>query len=142
MKKVFDLARTEERKACEAMGRVQKTLDSEISRLNELESYRQRYAKQFKGNQTISPARWQDYQNFLKRIDQAVDAQKVQVMSGRETRDRHRRHWLVRRQKLESLERVVDRFQKAEHVEAERRMQKNLDDLTATSRYSSSDIED
>ena len=138
MKKIFDIAKAEERKVCEAMGRAQRSLDAEISRLDELESYRRNYAGQFSGNQSVSPARWQDYQNFLQRIDQAVEAQKEQVMVGKETRNAQRRRWLVKKQKLDSLERVVARIRKGEDQEDERRTQKTLDELTSTGRSSTS----
>lgn len=131
MKRIASLAESEERKVCEEMGRVQQMLDKEIDRLEELEAYRRNYAQGFKAGGSVSPVRWQDYQNFLARLDLAVDAQKRQVMSNTETRDAHRRRWLVKRQKLESLERIVDRFRTAEELEAERREQKISDDLNA-----------
>lgn len=136
MQKIFKLAKAEERKVAEEMGRVQRSLNAEISRLQELESYRQNYTAQFQSSGTISAARLQDYQNFLDRIDRAVDGQKEQIMTGRETRDVHRRRWMMEKQKLDSLERVVDRFRKVEDQETDRRSQKDLDELTATGRFS------
>lgn len=134
MQKIVQLAKSEELKVCRQMGRVQKSLDSDIGRLGELESYRRDYEQQYSQPVTISPARWQDYQSFLQRIDQAVDAQKEQILTIKATRDAHRRRWLQKRQKLESLERVVDRYRQAENREAERRGQKVLDELTSGSR--------
>jgi len=136
MQKIFNLAKAEERKVAEEMGRVQRSLNAEISRLQELESYRQNYTQQFQSSGGISAARLQDYQNFLERIDRAVDGQKEQIMMGRETRDVHRRRWMTEKQKLDSLEKVVDRFRKVEGQETDRRSQKDMDDLTATGRFS------
>jgi len=138
MQKIFKLAKAEERRIAEEMGRVQRSLNADISRLQDLESYRQNYSEQFKSSGTISAARWQDYQDFLERIDNAVAGQKEQVMTGRENRDVHRRRWLTEKQKLDSLERVVDRFRKVEEQDADRRSQKIMDDLTATGRFSKS----
>jgi len=138
MQKIFKLAKAEERRIAEEMGRVQRSLNADISRLQDLESYRQNYSEQFKSSGTISAARWQDYQDFLERIDHAVAGQKEQVMTGRENRDVHRRRWLTEKQKLDSLERVVDRFRKVEEQDADRRSQKIMDDLTATGRFSKS----
>ena len=136
MEKIFKLAKAEERRVAEEMGRVQRSLNAEISRLQELESYRQNYTDQFKSDGKLSAARWQDYQNFLERIDRAVDSQKQQIMTGRESRDVHRRRWMLEKQKLDSLERVVERFRKAEGLETDRRTQKDMDELTATGRFS------
>jgi len=57
-------------------------------------------------------------------------------MTGRESRDMHRRRWMLEKQKLDSLERVVERFRKAEGLETDRRIQKDMDELTATGRFS------
>lgn len=135
MQKIFNLAKAEERRVAGEMGRVQRSLNAEISRLQELESYRQNYTEQFRSGGTISASRWQDYQNFLERIDKAVDGQKKQIMNGRETRDVHRRRWMLEKQKLDSLERVVDRFRRAEAQETDRQSQKDIDELSATGRF-------
>lgn len=113
---------------------MQRALDMDERRLDELKSYRNEYASRFNGSERVAAARWQDYQNFLKRIDQAMTDQEQHIRAGKESRDAHRRRWLVKRQKLESIERVVDRFQKSEDVAAERKLQKSLDDLYSTAR--------
>ena len=138
MHKIFKLAKAEERRVAEEMGRAQRSLNAEISRLQELESYRQNYTDQFQTGGTISASRWQDYQNFLERIDKAVDSQKQQIMNGRESRDVHRRRWMLEKQKLDSLERVVERFRQVEVRETDRRSQKDMDELTAAGRFSGS----
>lgn len=134
MKRIASLAETEERKVCEEMGRVQQTLEKERERLKELEDYRRNYEQGLDTSGSVSPVRWQDYQNFLSRLDLAVEAQKQQVLTGQETRDAHRRRWMVKRQKLESLQRIVDRFRNAEDLATERREQKVSDDLTSGGR--------
>ena len=135
LSKIFDLAQVNEKKSCEKMGAAQQSLDAEIDRLHELESYRRSYAEKFTSQKSTSAALWQDYHSFLERIDRAVTAQKTQILSGQESRDAHRRRWFAERQKLESLGRVVDRYRKAESVDADRQAQKSLDELTATGRF-------
>jgi len=142
LSKIFDLAQVGEKKSCEKMGAAQQSLDAEIARLKELESYRRSYAEKFSAQKSTSAALWQDYQNFLDRIDRAVAAQKAQILSGQESRDAHRRRWYAERQKLDSLSRVVDRYRKAESLDADRRAQKSVDDLTATGRFVRSQRDD
>lgn len=113
---------------------MQRALDMDERRLQELKTYRHEYARKFGVSERVPAARWQDYQNFLRRIDQAMTDQEQHIRAGKESRDAHRRRWLVKRQKLESIERVVDRFQKSEDLAAERKLQKSLDDLYSTSR--------
>lgn len=134
MQRLADLARTEERRVCEEMGRTQRALALDQQRLAELKVYRADYTRRFDVSERVPAARWQDYQNFLKRIDQAMTDQEQHIRAGEVARDAHRRRWLVKRQKLESIERVVERFQKSADVAAERKAQKSLDELYATGR--------
>ena len=129
IKKVIALADSEERRECLALGKAQRTLDDEINRLAELESYRRGYAERSQPGSSVSSVRWQDYQHFLNRLDSAVNAQKQLIVDGEQNIDVHRRRWLVKRQRLESLERVVERYRKAENIHGERLLQKALDDL-------------
>ena len=94
--KLAELARTEERRVCEELGRAQRQLDENIRRLDELENYRRDYSGRFGNTAQVSPARWQDYQHFLHRIDNAVVEQQAQIEAGRQARDAHRRRWLAR----------------------------------------------
>lgn len=135
MRRLADLAKTEERRECEEMGRLQRSLDQEEQRLTELEEYRRDYARRFDGSEQLAPARWQDYQNFLQRIDRAMAEQKNNIQAGKQARDAHRRRWLVKRQKLDSIERVVDRFQKSDERAEERKQQKSLDELYSAGRF-------
>lgn len=140
--KIFDIAKIEEKKTCETMGRAQRSLDEEIERLRELESYRSSYTAQFNTQRLTNSARWQDYQNFLERIEKAVATQKAQILIGEESRDAHRRRWMLERRKVESLERVVSRYRKAEENDRNRQSQKRLDDLVATGRFSKTQVDD
>jgi len=135
IRKVASLARSDERKQCQVMGHSQRELDQRIQQLEELQSYRQSYLSSRKPTGSVHPTHWQDYQNFLQRLDQAVSAQELQVAEGRQSRDLHRRRWMVKRQRLDSLERVVDRYRQEEQSEQERRQQQQLDDLPETADF-------
>lgn len=129
--KIVAIAQSEERRVSIEMGHAQRSLNAEIDRLRELENYRESYSAGFTMDGEVSATRWQDYQNFLQRIDDAVQQQKDVVLTGRQNRDAHRRHWMKKRQRVESLERVVDRFRDDEHRADERTQQKIQDDLSA-----------
>lgn len=128
MERIFVVAKSEERQKCQEMGRAQLLLDAEISRLHELQSYRQNYEKKKALGSDTRPAHWADYQNFLSRLSSAVVEQQQHVLTGKENRDLHRKQWMAKRQRLDSLRRVVDRYRKTENHEAEKKLQKSLDD--------------
>ena len=123
------MAATEERRECRQMGLAQKRLDHEISQLDKLHEFRCEYQHKNIPTGHVSSARWQNYQKFLQRLDQAVTAQKQQVLTGKQNRDAHRKRWMAKRQRLESLERIVERYRASEKADAERQLQKALDDL-------------
>ena len=130
MHKVFLLAEMEEKQQCRAMGSSQRSLDDEINRLAELKAYRQSYGARCREG-TYNSMQWKDYQSFLERLDQAVAIQTQVVMDGRQKRDAHRSRWMTKRRKVESLERVVDRFRQQDLQAEERSEQKVSDELTA-----------
>ena len=128
MERIYVVAKSEERKKCQEMGRAQLLLDAEINRLGELQSYRKTYEERASSGSGIQPAHWADYQNFLHRLGDAVTEQQKHVLTGRENRDLHRKHWMAKRKRLDSLQRVVDRYRKIEDLETEQKLQKSLDD--------------
>ena len=131
MHKVFLLAETEEKQQCRAMGNSQRSLDDEINRLAELKAYRQSYGARC-AEGAYNSMQWKDYQSFLQRLDQAVAIQTQVVMDGRQKRDTQRSRWMTKRRKVESLERVVDRFRQQEIQSEERGEQKTSDELAGS----------
>ena len=57
-----------------------------------------------------------------------IAAQQAIVRDGEARREKHRQQWMVKRQRLESLSRAVDRFCNTERIAEERREQRELDD--------------
>lgn len=127
--KIRAIAASQERSSCRQMGESQRKLDEEIQRLEELKGYRLGYENQKTKPGSSGAAQWTDYQHFLQRLDAAVAAQARLVLDSRQTADLHRQHWLERRQRLESLTRVVERYRNDEAAASERREQKTTDEL-------------
>jgi flagellar FliJ protein len=135
LSKVAALAKTEERRQCQEMGHAQRQLDAELKQLEELRRYRESYLSRRGNSASISKHQWQDYHRFLERMDQAVDAQEQLVAESRRNRDLQRRRWIKNRQRLDSLQRVVERHRRAEQIDAERREQREQDDLPPSPDY-------
>ncbi|MEQ9563145.1 MAG: flagellar export protein FliJ [Woeseiaceae bacterium] len=131
IEKVVSIAGSEERRESIELGKAQRALDDEVDRLAELQNYRSSYAERSLPETSLSAVRWQDYQHFLNRLDRAVAAQQQLILDGERNIDVHRRRWMAKRQRLESLERVVERYRKSESAHDERIVQKALDDLPA-----------
>ena len=132
LQRVHTLAETEERDYCRAMAEAQQSLDQHVARLEELRAYRRDYAKRQAQGQSggvIESARYADYQNFLRRLDDAVQAQHEVVRTTEQNRDAHRERWQAKRRKSESLQRVVERCRADETLDRERTQQKLLDEM-------------
>lgn len=130
-RKILVLAAAEEQKLRVQVGRSQARLKQQLDRLAELNVYRSGYAQSHAESRRLPSSHWKDYQNFLSRLDAALSAQRRLVADCEENLDAHRRQWMRRRRRVESLDKVRLRLEEQERVSAERREQRLLDDLPA-----------
>jgi len=130
--KVLALEAAAERRFGAATGRSRQELQEHVARLGELSAYRQSYSSHSRSLQDVNSAHWKDYQSFLQRLDQAVQSQRQLVLDSEQNLEIHRRRWLAKRQRIDSLQRVVDRYQAEEKQFEERREQRVQDDLPAS----------
>lgn len=127
--KIVSLASAEERRFGAATGKSRRELEEQMARLGELNAYRHDYATLSQSMNKVSSARWKDYQNFMQRLDQAVRSQQQIVRDSEQKLELHRRRWLEKRKRLESLQRVLESYRDVEAAHAERLEQRELDDL-------------
>ncbi len=127
--KVATLAASEERRLGEIAGRSRQHLDAELDRLGELNAFRHNYAKKNSTSTAMRSAHLKDYHDFLHRLDTAVKAQQQLVRDSEQNLEAHRKRWIAKRQRLESLRRVLDRYQEEDNLHDARMEQKRLDDL-------------
>lgn len=127
--KVMAIAEAEERRVGQLAGQSHQRLDEQLARLGELNAFRRNYASRTSTDSVVSSAHWQDYQSFLNRLDTAVKAQQQIVQDCERKLAAHRQRWMAKRQRVQSLERVVDKYQTEERLQEARREQKRLDDL-------------
>jgi flagellar FliJ protein len=130
--KVANIAAAEERRLGQAAGRARQHLEDQLDRLGELNAFRHNYAQKSTRQSTFSAAHWQDYQAFLHRLDTAVKAQQQLVRDSERMLETHRQRWMAKRQRLESLERVLEKYQTEERTAESRREQKRLDELPSS----------
>ena len=105
--KVVSVAAAEERRYGQIAGQSQRYLDEQLQRLGELNAYRHNYVGSVGGGSAVNSAHWKDYQNFLSRLDAAVGAQQQIVHNCEQAALTHRQQWLAKRQRVESLQRVL-----------------------------------
>ncbi len=131
--RVVSLAAGEERRLGEETGRSQRGVNEQLERLGELNAFRHNYANKDPGVSGVSAAHWKDYQSFLQRLDNAVVSQKQIIRDCEQNLEMHRKRWLVKRQRLESLERVLEKCRDRDAVYEARLEQRQQDDLPCNS---------
>lgn len=141
LSKIVSLATAEERRQGAVTGKSRCVLEEQNARLGELNAYRQSYAGLSKSISNVNSAHWKDYQNFLGKLDQAINSQEQIVHDSEQNLEIHRRRWQAKRQRLESLQRVLDRYRDEELQHAERQQQRDQDDLPSPDKPYSGDSE-
>ena len=131
--KVVSIAASEERRYSEQAGRSQQALNQQLERLSELKAYRRGYSNKSPAGGGMSSVHWKDYQTFIERLDKATRTQNQVIRECEQNLEMHRQRWMVKRQKLESLERVLEKCHERDAVYASRLEQKQLDDLPVNS---------
>lgn len=139
--KIVSLASSEERRYGAATGKSRRVLEEQVARLGELNAYRQSYSQLSNSLKNVGAAHWKDYQDFMSRLDHAVKSQQQIVRDSEQNLEMHRRRWLVKRQRLESLQRVLETYRHEESLHAERYAQRLLDEMPAADKAFDEDTE-
>jgi len=128
--KVVSLASSEERRFGAETGKSQRRLNEQLSKLGELHAYRRSYQGKSPRTSGVNAIHWQDYHDFLRRLDSAVQSQQQVVRECERNAAAHRQRWMAKRQRLESLQYVLDKCRAEDAAKASRLEQKQLDDLS------------
>lgn len=129
--KIVSLAAAEERRLGEQAGRSRKYLNEQLDRLGELNAFRHNYVGKNPASAGVHAAHWKDYQSFLERLDAAVTAQQQIIRDGERNLETHRQRWLAKRQRHESLERVLEKYKDQDKAYESRLEQKSADELSS-----------
>ena len=113
-------------------GRSQQRLNEQLERLGELNAFRHTYSKKGAIKSTVSSAHLKDYQSFLSRLNTAVGTQQQIVRDCEQNLETHRQRWMAKRQRLESLERVLEKYDAEDRVYEARSDQKQLDEIASS----------
>lgn len=135
MQKLQSLARDAEQREAQALARCQQNLDSGLTQLKDLRRYREEYRESMSSRCGHSALRWQEYQRFIERLDKAIHAQEASAIEAEVARDRQRRAWLEKRQRLDSLTQLVERRSDEERREDDRREQQRLDAMASDAAF-------
>lgn len=129
MQPVARLAESRQLDAVRRMGERQQSLDEQLRRLDELNAYRDEYARRFEdGTQSMVGLNVRDYRLFLSRLNIAIEQQVVEVERARAALEESRGAWRESRVHRDAVHKAIDRFQVEERHQAERNEQSENDE--------------
>ena len=106
------------------------------SKFDMLEQYRMEYALRFQqaAQHGLSPREWHNYQEFLSRLDEAIEAQRLAVVQQELETARGQQHWKEQRKKLKAIDTLSERHFSQESTLENKRIQKTQDEFAARSK--------
>lgn len=130
---LLDLMQNRADEATRSLGKLVAAEKDARSRLEMLQQYRQEYADKLYGNaQTgISQLEWRNFQEFIGRLDEAIEVQSRAVNESVERTASGQSHWLQQRNKLKAIDTLSERHQVSERHRENRQDQKFSDEFSA-----------
>jgi flagellar FliJ protein len=133
--------RTDE--ATRKLGQLISAEQSQKSRLLMLEEYREEYAQRLRdaNAQGITRLILHNYQDFLARIDEAIEQQRLAVMSSERSTQAGQAQWRDQNKKLKAIDTLSVRHDARERYRENKQEQKLLDEFSSR-KYSTQDPTD
>jgi flagellar FliJ protein len=130
IKAIVDIKATQEKDALEALGAVQRKLQSMQDQVNGLKNYRKEYQHRFDqlGIKGINVAQMLEFRSFIEKLDKAILGQE-QVLSSIEAELMAKRKiWEELHHKTQSLQKVCDSALMVEMKQEAKREQQEQDE--------------
>jgi flagellar FliJ protein len=130
MEPVARVAEQRERKAAVEMAEFRRFLDAQQTKLDELNNYRNDYARTFEqaGRGGMDAARMADYRRILARLNDAIVYQEQRLASLHNEYEQVRQRWTDTRTRAAALDKVMERYREEEQREGDRREQGESDE--------------
>lgn len=130
---LLDLMQNRADEATRSLGKLIAAEKDARTRLEMLQQYRQEYADKLYGNaqQGVSQQEWRNFQEFLGRLDEAIDVQTRAVQDSVQRTANGQNYWLEQRNRLKAIDTLSERHQSTERYLANRQEQKQSDEFSA-----------
>ena len=130
---IHELMQTRADDATQLLARLIASERTAKDKLDMLQKYRDDYAAKFRlaAQSGLSPGEWRNYQEFLKRLDEAIDAQRQAVAQQVQRTASGQAHWQQQRMKLKAFDTLSERHYASENAQELKREQKSQDEFAA-----------
>lgn len=132
MQLVAGLAKKDEDDAANKLSQYREQLAAEERQLAELRDYAGQYLNaQGALRQGVMAHELINYSSFIHRLNEACKEQAAKVARMAKQLDALQQQWRIKHQKRKSIDDLIVRLQQEESVLADKRLQKELDELSA-----------
>lgn len=130
---LLDLAQTRTDEAARKLGELVAAERDLEQKLKMLEEYREEYNERFvqAARDGLSPDAWRNYSAFIKKLDDAIGAQRKVVEQSRGKTVEGQQAWLAQRTKLKAFDTLSQRHQQTVGRQEARQEQKQSDEHAA-----------
>jgi flagellar FliJ protein len=137
---LLDLMQTRTDEATRTLGKLIAAEQSQRSRLQMLEQYREEYAQRLREAvaQGITRLVMLNYQDFLARIDEAIEQQRIAVQDSERNTKVGQEKWQAQNKQLKAIDTLSQRHDARERYR-EGKLDQKLQDEFSTRKYSSKD---
>lgn len=137
---LLDLMQTRTDEATRTLGKLIAAEHSQRSRLQMLEQYREEYAQRLREAvaQGITRLVMLNYQDFLARIDEAIEQQRIAVQDSERNTKVGQEQWQAQNKQLKAIDTLSQRHDARERYR-EGKLDQKLQDEFSTRKYSSKD---
>ena len=128
---ILELMQTRTDEATRNLARLIANERDAKAKLEMLQQYRDEYATRFQkaAQSGINPREWHNYQQFLNRLDDAVEAQCNAVAAQARQTAAGQLQWQQQRKKLKAFDTLSERHHAAENAREMKREQKMQDEF-------------
>ena len=128
---VLDLMQTRADDATQMLARLIASERNARDKLEMLKQYREEYATRFRlaAQNGLSPGQWRNYQEFIKRLDEAIDSQAQAVAVQVQRTASGQTNWQQQRTKLKAFDTLSERHYASENALEQKRDQKTQDEF-------------
>src|SRR5690554_1006140 len=132
MQVVLMLAERTEQAAAQRLGQYRDQVSAEQEQLQQLIEYTEQYLHSHTERTTgIHADELISFSNFIQRLGAAKKEQELKLARMQQTLDQIQQDWREKYQKRHSIQELITRLQHEENALLEKRLQKELDDLSA-----------
>lgn len=130
---LLELMQTRTDEATRRLGRLIADERSAHSRLELLEQYREEYNQRFRESSQsgMTPLAWRNFQDFIGRIDEAIEQQRQVVAHSQRNTAAGQAHWQAQNTRLKAIDTLSDRHQASERYREDKLEQKQQDEFAA-----------